>query len=105
MARIFTAEEFEQEVLAADVAFVDFYADWCGPCQAMGPVIDQLAEEYAGRALIGKVNVDQNQELARRYRVMSIPNMILLKKGQVFKQMIGLTDPATIEAAIDEALR
>ena len=104
MARIFTAEEFEQEVLGADVAFVDFYADWCGPCQAMGPVIDQLAEEYAGRALIGKVNVDQNQELARRYRVMSIPNMILLKKGQVFKQMIGLTDPATLEATIDEAL-
>ena len=104
MARVFTAEEFEKEVLTADVAFVDFYADWCGPCQAMGPVIDRLAETYAGRAVVGKVNVDKTPELARQYRVMSIPNMILLKKGQVFKQMIGLTDPATIEAAIDEAL-
>lgn len=105
MAKIFTAEEFEQDVLTADVAFVDFYADWCGPCQAMGPVIDRLAEAYEGKAVIGKVNVDQTPELARKYRVMSIPNMIVLKKGEVFKQFIGLTDEPTIKAAIDEALR
>lgn len=104
MARVFTAEEFEKEVLTADVAFVDFYADWCGPCQAMGPVIDRLADTYAGRAVVGKVNVDKTPELARQYRVMSIPNMIVLKKGQVAKQLIGLTDEATVAAAIDEAL-
>ena len=104
MARVFTAEEFEKEVLTADVAFVDFYADWCGPCQAMGPVIDRLAETYAGLAVVGKVNVDKTPELARQYRVMSIPNMIVLKKGQVAKQLIGLTDEVTVAAAIDEAL-
>lgn len=105
MAKIFTAEEFEEKVLTADVAFVDFYADWCGPCQAMGPVIDRLSETYQGRAVIGKVNVDQTPELARKFRVMSIPNMLVLKKGEVFKQFIGLTDEMTIETALDEALK
>lgn len=104
MSKIFTAEEFENEVLTADVAFVDFYADWCGPCQAMGPVIDGLAAQYAGKAVIGKVNVDKNPEIARKYKVMSIPNMFVLKKGEVFKQFIGLTDEPSITAAIDEAL-
>ena len=105
MAKIFTAEEFEQDVLSAEVAFVDFYADWCGPCQAMGPVIDRLSEVYQGKAVVGKVNVDQTPELARKYRVMSIPNMLVLKKGEVFKQFIGLTDEPTIEAALNEALK
>lgn len=104
MAKIFTAEEFEQQVLTADAAFVDFYADWCGPCQAMGPVIDRLAEKYAGKAVIGKVNVDKTPELARKYRVMSIPNMIVFRKGEVAKQFIGLTDEPTIEAAIKAAM-
>ena len=104
MAKIFNAEEFEKEVLAADVAFVDFYADWCGPCQAMGPVVDRLAETYAGKAVIGKVNVDQFPEIARKYRVMSIPNMIVFKKGEIAKQFIGLTAEPEIEAAINAAL-
>ncbi|MDO4266198.1 MAG: thioredoxin [Eubacteriales bacterium] len=104
MAKIFNAEEFEKEVLAADVAFVDFYADWCGPCQAMGPVIDSLAKTYEGKAVIGKVNVDQFPEIAKRYRVMSIPNMIVFKKGEIAKQFIGLTPEPEIEAAINAAL-
>ena len=104
MAKVFTEENFDQEVTKANVAFVDFYADWCGPCQAMGPVVDQLSKNYEGKAVIGKVNVDNSQELARRYRVMSIPCMIVFKNGEVAKKFIGLTPETEITAAIDAAL-
>ena len=104
MAKIFTAEEFDSEVLKADCAFVDFYADWCGPCQAMGPVIDRLAQKYEGRALVGKINVDATPEVAKRYRVMSIPSMFIFKKGEPVKSFIGYTDEPSLEVAIDEAL-
>lgn len=104
MAKVFTEESFDQEVLKAGVAFVDFYAGWCGPCQAMAPVIDELAKTYEGKAVVGKVNVDESQALARRYRVMSIPCMIVFKNGEVDKKFIGLTPEPEITAAIDAAL-
>ena len=105
MAKIFTAEEFDKDVLKADVAFVDFYADWCVPCQAMAPVIDRLAKKYEGKALIGKINVDATPDVARRYRVMSIPSMFIFKNGEIAKSFIGYTDEPTLEVSIDEALK
>lgn len=105
MSKIFNAREFDDEVMKADCAFVDFYADWCGPCKAMGPVIDSLSETFAGKALVGKINVDETPDVARRYRVMSIPTMIVFKKGEIFKSFIGTTDEVTLENAINEALK
>lgn len=104
MEKKFTEATFDEEAMKAKVAFVDFYADWCGPCQAMGPVVEKLADEYAGKAVVGKVNVDENPELARRYRVMTIPCMMVFKEGEVAKKFIGLTPENEIKAAIDEAL-
>lgn len=90
MVYTFTAENFEAEVLNSAIpVFVDFYADWCGPCKMMSPVIDKLADEYEGKIKVGKINVDENSELAMKYGVMSIPNMKFFKGGQVVDEVIG----------------
>ena len=90
MVNQFTEANFEAEVLQSDLpVFVDFYADWCGPCKMMSPVIDKLAEEYEGKIKVGKVNVDENGDLAVRYGIMSIPNMIFFKNGEVADRVVG----------------
>ena len=90
MVYTFTDENFEAEVLKSDIpVFVDFYADWCGPCKMMSPVIEKLAEEYAGRIKVGKVNVDEDSGLALEYGIMSIPNMKFFKGGAVVDEVIG----------------
>lgn len=104
MEKIFTAENFESEVLNTDKpVLVDFYADWCGPCKMMAPVVEQLAEELDGIVAVGKMNVDDNYEIAARYKVMSIPTLILFKNGQVADKRIGLQSKAEIEQMIREA--
>ena len=86
----FTDENFEKEVLQSDLpVMVDFWAPWCGPCQMAGPVIDELAGEYDGKAKIGKLNVDDNQQVAMKYGVMSIPTVILFKDGKEIGRKIG----------------
>lgn len=86
----FTDANFEQEVLKSDVpVLVDFYADWCGPCKMMAPVIDELAKEFEGKAKVGKLNVDDNSESAKAYRVMSIPTMIVFVNGQPVDSVMG----------------
>ncbi len=86
----FTDENFEREVLQSDLpVMVDFWAPWCGPCQMAGPVIDELAEEYEGKVKIGKLNVDDNQQVAMKYGVMSIPTVILFKDGKEIGRKIG----------------
>ena len=86
----FDESNFEAEVLKSDLpVFVDFYADWCGPCKMMSPVIDNLAEEYEGKIKVGKVNVDENGDLAVRYGIMSIPNMVFFKNGEVADRVVG----------------
>ena len=86
----FDESNFDAEVLQSDIpVFVDFYADWCGPCKMMSPVIDKLAEEYDGKIKVGKVNVDENGDLAVKYGIMSIPNMVFFKNGEVADRVVG----------------
>ena len=85
-----TQDTYEQEVMKAEgTVLVDFYADWCGPCKMMSPVIDKLAEEYEGKIKVGKVNVDECGDLAQKYGIMSIPNMIFFKNGQPVDRVVG----------------
>ena len=85
-----TAENFEQEVLNSDLpVLVDFWATWCGPCRMLGPVVSKIAEEYEGKIKVGKVNVDEEGELAQRFGIMSIPLVILFKDGKAVKQSLG----------------
>ena len=77
-----TKENYETEVLKSDkLVLIDFYADWCGPCKMMSPIIDEIAEEVGDKIKVGKINVDENQELAMEYEVMSIPTIIILQNG------------------------
>ena len=94
-------ENFESEVIKSDkTTIVDFYADWCGPCKMMSPVIDKIAEENAENIKVGKVNVDENQDLAMKYNVMSIPTILIFKNGNISKSFIGVTSKSEIEEAI-----
>lgn len=98
MVYTFTAENFEAEVLKSPIpVFVDFYADWCGPCKMMAPVIDQLAAEYEGKIKVGKINVDDNQALALKYNIMSIPNMKFFRNGEVVDEVIGAIAKAAMK--------
>jgi len=87
---ILTKENFETEVLKSDIpVLVDFWATWCGPCMMLSPVIAELAEELEGKVKVGKVNVDEQGELAMQYRVASIPTLLLFKDGQLTKTSVG----------------
>jgi len=97
--------EFEEKVLQSDKpVLVDFWAEWCGPCKAIGPSIEQLATEYSGKASVYKVDVDQEGELASQYGVMSIPALLVFKNGKVVDQMVGAAPKAQIAALLDRAL-
>lgn len=86
----FTTDNFEAEVLKSDVpVLVDFWATWCGPCQMQGPLIEQVAEEMQGKAKIGKLNVDEEGEIAQRYGVMSIPTLIVFRDGKEVGRAVG----------------
>ena len=88
-----STENFEKEVLKSEKpVLVDFYADWCGPCNAMAPVIEELATELDGKAKVGKINVDENSDIAVEYNVMSIPTLIIFKNGKEEKRLVGLRD-------------
>jgi len=87
-----TSDQFQKTVLESQQpVLVDFYADWCGPCRAMAPVLEQLAAEFAGRAAIVKVNVDDEPELAGRFQIASIPTLMLFRGGLIVKTIVGLT--------------
>ena len=101
MAVLFTEDSFETEVLKSDkVALVDFFADWCGPCKIMAPIVEQLAEEYEGQAVIGKLNIDDEPFVASRYRVLSIPTLMFFKDGKEVERIVGATDKAEVEAKL-----
>ena len=85
----FNKETFDEALGKGELMMVDFWAEWCGPCKMLGPVIDQLAQEYEGKAVIGKVNVDEEPELARQYRIMSIPTLMVFRSGELVRRETG----------------
>ncbi|MBR2289830.1 MAG: thioredoxin [Clostridia bacterium] len=92
MVHEFTDENFEEEVLKSDkTVLVDVFATWCGPCKMMSPVIDQIAEELGDSVKVGKVDSDENPEIAEKYGIMSIPTIMVIKNGQVVKTFVGVT--------------
>ena len=87
---IITSENFEEEVIKSDIpVLVDFFATWCSPCSALSPIIAEIAEEYAGKVKVGKVNVDEQPALARRFRIMSIPALVFFKNGEACRTLVG----------------
>lgn len=101
----FTDANFDADAMKADQpVLVDFWAEWCGPCRMLTPVIEELAGDFDGKARIGKLDVDSNREVATQFGIMSIPTVIILKNGEVAKKFVGLASKDDIAAAIDAAM-
>ncbi len=91
------SENFENEVLNSnEPILVDFYADWCGPCKMMAPVIEELANDLQGKAKVGKINIDENEQLAEKYNVINIPTIVIFKDGKEAKRFIGVRDKSEL---------
>ena len=105
MAIEISDSNFEETVLNCDKpVMVDFWAAWCGPCRMVGPIIDELSNEYADKAVIGKVDVDKNQEYAAKYGVRNIPTVLVFKNGEVVKRQVGVATKEIYAEAIDSLL-
>jgi thioredoxin 1 len=100
----FSKEGFDKALASGQLVMVDFWADWCGPCKMLAPVIDGLAESYEGKAIVGKVNVDHEQELAIRYGVMSIPTVIFFKDGEEVARKVGVMPAGAFTEVLDNYL-
>ena len=100
-----TSQNFPTEIVASQQpVLVDFWAEWCGPCKMLPPVLDELATEYAGKAKIAKVNIDDHQDLAGQFGIRSIPTLLLFKGGQVVEQAVGLKSKKDLKASLDRAI-
>lgn len=101
----FTSQTFEEEVIQSELpVLVDFWADWCGPCQAYAPTVEAIAAKYEGRLKVGKVNVDEERELAKKYRIFSIPTVVIIQNGEVKVQNSGLMSEEETEQLIQKVL-
>lgn len=99
--KVFTTTNWDKDVLKSDKpVLVDFWAPWCGPCRMEGPLVEQVGQEVGATAVVGKLNIDENPEIASRYHIDSIPDLIVFKKGQVQQEFVGLTPPTPLKTAL-----
>jgi thioredoxin 1 len=99
-----TDADFDAQVKAHPLMLVDFWAEWCGPCRMIAPVLEELAGEYAGRLTVGKLNVDENRQIAARFGIRSIPTLLFFRDGARVEQVIGAHPKATLKAKIEQLL-
>ena len=104
MVKEFTEANFDELLSSNKVVVADFWATWCGPCKAMGPSIDELAAQYEGQALIGKVDVEENNDLAEKYAIRSVPTIIFFKDGEMVDKQVGAVPKAVLESKIKALL-
>ncbi|MFQ5676410.1 MAG: thioredoxin [bacterium] len=105
MNEIKSTQQFEDEVLnSSKPVFVDFWAEWCGPCRAVSPVVEELSKEYGDKVNFVKINVDQNNELAQKYGIFSIPTLAIFKDGKVVSQKVGAASKDSFKAMIDSQI-
>ncbi|MCL9980061.1 MAG: thioredoxin [Bacteroidia bacterium] len=105
MAVEFTSSNFQNEVLASDKpVLVDFWAEWCGPCKMIGPVVEEIHNEYLGKAVIGKLNVDENPDISMNYSVRSIPTLLIFKGGEVVDKIVGAVPKSQIIKQLESHL-
>ena len=105
VTQISDTKSWEVDVINSDIpVFVDFWAEWCGPCRMVGPVVEELANDYDGKVKFVKVNVDEAGELSKKYNVFSIPTLILLNKGEIVSQQVGAASKESYQSMIDRAL-
>lgn len=97
-------ENFNNTVANEGVTVVDFYADWCGPCRMITPIIEELADEMKGKATVAKLDIEHAQQTTAEFQVMSIPTIIIFKKGKEYKRIVGIKGKADLKAAIESAL-
>ncbi len=105
MAKVFTDANFDSEVLQSDkVSIVDFWAEWCGPCRVVGPIVEELAKDYDGKAVIGKLNVDENPEVTTKYGIRNIPTLLFIKNGEVVDKQVGAVPKSVLEQKLQSHL-
>jgi len=102
---VITEANFQEQVLNSPVpVLVDFWAQWCGPCRMLGPLVDELADEYQGKAKVGKVDIDANQQLAMEYKITAVPTLLVFKQGQVNDVLVGLKSKRDLKSSLDKAI-